>query len=335
MRRACLIPLAAAMLALVSGCEKKSETPAGQAASTNAPAAEAKEGEKSRVSHGTNDEVYVKVEAAERATMGLETAALATASLKPEVKAYGHVLDASGLAGLVAEMTTAEAAARVSDAELTRLKTLVAQNNASERALQTAEAAAVRDRAQLEAARLRLLTGWGSAIAARKDLAELVKSLGALESALVELEVPAGQKLEGDPVNVRLVSLDSTNTVPAQVLGPAPVVDAQMQGRGFRCLVQPNPARLTAGRTLTGFLGFAGQERTGVLVPRAAIVRYNGFAWVYRQHSEEQYERVQVELDTPLESGWFVAEGLKPQDKVVTVGAQLLLSEELNKAGGE
>jgi hypothetical protein len=34
-------------------------------------------------------------------------------------------------------------------------------------------------------------------------------------------------------------------------------------------------------------------------------------------------------LVVPLEKGWFVRETFKPEDKVVTVGAQQLMSEEL------
>jgi hypothetical protein len=40
-------------------------------------------------------------------------------------------------------------------------------------------------------------------------------------------------------------------------------------------------------------------------------------------------------LDSPLPNGWFVTKGLKAQDKVVTVGGQELLSEELKGQGGE
>ena len=37
----------------------------------------------------------------------------------------------------------------------------------------------------------------------------------------------------------------------------------------------------------------------------------------------------------PLEGGYLVKEGVTAKDKVVVVGAQELLSEELKSAGGE
>ena len=58
-------------------------------------------------------------------------------------------------------------------------------------------------------------------------------------------------------------------------------------------------------------------------------MRFNGGTWVYLQNSADQFERREVQLDSPLPNGWFVTSGLKPQDKIVTTGAQQLLSEEL------
>ena len=84
------------------------------------------------------------------------------------------------------------------------------------------------------------------------------------------------------------------------------------------------------------FLKLAGDAQTGVLVPRNAVVRFNGAAWIYLQTGEENFSRVEVALGSPLTDGWFVRAGLKSQDKVVIVGAQQLLSEELKgQIGGD
>jgi len=70
-------------------------------------------------------------------------------------------------------------------------------------------------------------------------------------------------------------------------------------------------------------------------VPREAVIRFNGTTWVYVQTADNTFQRTEAALDRPLEDGWFVREGLKPQDKVVTVGAQQLLSEELKGQSSE
>ena len=201
--------------AVVAGCSPSSKEPAA------APPAQPAEVE-SRVKHGTNGEVVITLDAATQKVMGLQTVVLSSAQLKPEIKAYGRVLDASPLVALIAELAIAQAASGASQAELNRLKTLAGQNNASERALQTAEAAATRDRVQVESARLRLLSGWGSAIAGRSDLPAFAQSLGSLASVLVQVDLPAGEAAKATPTGARLVTLaDDAKPIEAQWLGPA------------------------------------------------------------------------------------------------------------------
>jgi hypothetical protein len=110
-------------------------------------------------------------------------------------------------------------------------------------------------------------------------------------------------------------------------------VAPQMQSRGFLFLVSSNALRLVPGTSVTGYLSLPGEHRAGVLLPRSAIVRFNGATWVYLQTSDETFQRQEVSLEDPLEDGWFVSSGLKAQDKVVTVGGQQLLSEELKGQG--
>jgi hypothetical protein len=319
-----------ALAGFLAGCSRQTPQP------PPAAPAEKKAEPESRVKHGTNGEVIITLDASTQKIMGLQTAPLASAQLSPQVKGYGRVLDVSSLASLVAELATDQAASAASQAELQRLKTLAAQNNASERVLQTAEAAAVRDRTQAESARLKLLANWGSAIAARQDLPAFVQSLGSLASALVEIDLPAGESLKAVPTGARLVTLaDQTKPTEARFVGPAPVVDPQMQGRGLLFLVDPNSAHLAPGTAVTAFLSLPGEAQSGIALPRHAVVRFNGTTWVYVQTAGETFERVEVTLDQPLDNAWFVPAGLKPQDKVVTVGAQQLLSEELKGQGGE
>ena len=312
-------------LAAVVGCNSKKEEPGHEAAAK----------EESRVSRGTNDEVIVTIDAATQKAMGLEVVAVLPAELSREVQGYGHVLDASGLATQAAELKTAQAASQASQAELIRLKSLAAQSNASQRALETAESTSLRDQAQLEAVRFRLVAGWGSAIAARPDLPAFAHSLATLETALAQINLPAGDPLPAQPASVRLAALGETNPIPAQLLGPAPLVDPQLQGRGFLLLVSPNSLRLTPGAAVTGFLSLPGEKLSGVALPRNAVVSFNGLAWVYVQGGEEKFERKPVILESPIEQGWFVRRGLKPQDRVVVVGAQQLLSEELKREEAE
>ena len=303
---------------------------------TKAPAAEKVAEPESHVKHGTNGETIITFDSATQRLMGLRTTALQPAQLAPEVKGYGRVLDVAPLTALLSDLMAARAASAASQAELARLKTLAAQSNASERSLQAAEAAAAKDQSQAETAHLRLLAAWGRAIAERPDLPQFVQSLSSLLSVLIQLDLPAGQVVTALPTGARLLTLaDESKPVQAEWLGPAPSVDPQLQGRGFLFFLRTNSIQLTPGAAVSGFLEMPGEAQTGVQLPRNAIVRFNGVTWVYLQTSDGAFERREVKLDSPLNEGWFVREGLKTGDKVVTVGAQELLSEEQKGQGGE
>ena len=74
---------------------------------------------------------------------------------------------------------------------------------------------------------------------------------------------------------------------------------------------------------------------TGVAVPRSAVVQFNGVNWVYLQTGEETFRRVELQSGEPVDNGLFIRGGLNSGDKVVTIGAQQLLSEELKGQLGE
>jgi hypothetical protein len=323
-----IVLLSAALV--LAGCAQKDKDEA------KAPASEKSTEPESHVKHGTNGETIVTFDAATQKLMGLQTTALQPAQLRPELKGYGRVLDVAPLTSLVADLMAAQATSTASQAELTRLKTLAAESNASERSLQAAEATAARDRSQVESMRLRLLSTWGQSISQRQDLPAFVQSLSSLTSALVQLDLPAGQPITALPTGARLMTLaDQTRTLPAEFVSPAPTVDPQMQGRGFLFLLATNSSHLAPGAAVSGFLELPGEAQSGVELPRDAIVRFNGTTWVYLQQGDEAFERLEVKLDSPLREGWFVRDRLKSGDKVVTVGAQQLLSEELKGQAGE
>ena len=319
--------LLASALALAGCSHSGGEPPAATPEKTAEP--------ESRVKHGTNGEAVITLDADTQKIMGLQVAALAATELSPELKGFGRVLDPATLGATVADVLSTRATAGVSQKEFARLKALAEQNNASPRALEAAEAAAQRDAVLVESAQVKLLAATGKAIAVRDDLAGLVKSLASGDSALVRIDLPAGENLESPPLGARLAPLgDGSKPLEAQFAGAATGVDPQTQGRGFLFLVETNQSRLVAGATVTGFLKLSGSAQAGVTVPRSAVVRFNGATWVYLQTGDDTFERVEVALGAPLDDGWFIAKGLKAETKGVTVGAQQLLSEELKGQGG-
>jgi hypothetical protein len=298
-----------------------------------APAATASESSaETHISHDTNGNVVITISDDTRKDIGLQLAKPAAAQFSPEAKAYGRVEDTAALAALVTDLASAEAAYAVSSNELDRVKTLESQGNASARVLQAAEAAAAHDGLAVQSARDHLLLSSTPALTDRNDLPAFIQSLAAGNASLVRLDLPAGEVPPALPVGARVTSL-SGGSADAEFLGAASSTDPQTQGRGYFFLVSSNSAGLAPGEAVTGYLKLPGDPLSGVIVPGDAVVRTEGAGWIYVLDSGgKSFTRKTIALDHSAEGGWFVTNGIGPDDSIVVVGAQTLLSEELKAA---
>jgi hypothetical protein len=294
--------------------------------------ARTEEKEASRVVH-EHGRTLVKLDGEEQRRAGLQTAALEAAVLNREVKGYGRVLDPAPLSAQVVEIATARAALEASTKEFNRLRVLHAPDQGvSTRALEEAQAVMTRDQIAFDAAQLRLVVAWGKPIVSQPDLPGFVHALASLDIALVRVDVPLGTALEHAPTGARIAALTAPERpVDAQLLGPAVTADPQMQAQGFLFLVKNSS--LPPGAAVVAWLSLPGEQEKGVIIPRSAIVRHEGRAFIYMQSGDELFERHTVELNHPTEAGWFVDDGAGAGQNAVVVGAQELLSEELRGTG--
>ena len=70
------------------------------------------------------------------------------------------------------------------------------------------------------------------------------------------------------------------------------------------------------------------KKQSGFLIPNEAVVRFAGESWIYIQNSSNFFERYLIETTFSNSSGIF-SENIKPEQLIVIIGAQTLLSEEL------
>ena len=265
---------------------------------------------------------------------GLTLATSTEAALAPETRGYGRVLDPTSLVTVAAEIATAKAALALSEKELARVETLHAQDqNASGQALEQATAARLRDRITLDAARARLVLAWGPALAKRSELAALVHAMVNGEAALVRIDLPPGEAPATAPATARVGALGAGGAlIEVEVLGAAPTADAQTQGVSYLALWRTAP--LPPGATLRAAVPTGAAAQAALLVPRSALVQHDGSIFVYVQTGELTFARRLVEVGRDEAAGVAVTAGLEAKDKIVTVGAQQLLSTELQAAGG-
>jgi len=158
-----------------------------------------------------------------------------------------------------------------------------------------------------------------------------------LDRLLARIEVPAGQRVPPDVASARIVPAGfEDQPVHATRAAFAPAADAQTQGQAFYFRLAASRFGLRPGQALTAYLNLPGVPRKGVIIPRAALVRFGGKAYAYVQTSPDEFVRKEVPLDDPLAEGYFSSVHFVPGDKVVVAGGQILLSEEFkSQTGGE
>ncbi|HSD61902.1 MAG TPA: hypothetical protein VLC55_13705 [Burkholderiales bacterium] len=283
----------------------------------------------------------VQVSEAVQKASGLLTQQLQAHRLQPSLPVQGVVADLRPLTLQVAQLRAAAAEAQASRAVATRaaaeharvLALYEDERNASERALQAAQADKLAGEARLAgaesasaAAREQLRQEWGDTLArwAQAGSPELAPLLDGREALLV-----VTLRLADPPP--RLGPLEFTSAGGqgkprrAQPVSPATRADPGLPGATW---FYRAPAKgLRVGERIAGRLPTGAVAEEGVLVPARAVVWHAGKAWVYVQEAADRFERRAVRATAPAGDGWFET-GLEAGERVVVSGAQLLLSEE-------
>jgi hypothetical protein len=157
------------------------------------------------------------------------------------------------------------------------------------------------------------------------------------------VDVPLGQTIPEGVTEARIVMLNQdASPMQAARMGVAPSANLKTKDNVYLFrLVLPAPrAGIRPGTPVTAYLALRGEPLKGYVVPRTAVVRYQGKAWVYvmgeAKDKIQDFERREVALEHPTAdgSGWFVMEGFKGDEKLVTTGAAELISVETNTLGG-
>lgn len=276
----------------------------------------------------------------------------AIGSVEPRLAPMDRVSLSDRLSAARADAQSARAARTAARSSFERLRLLNADNkNVSDRAVQEAEARAQAEEARLASAEqsVRLLEtalgagapGAASMVAERGgqvvevlaqpgeslESGQPVLRLARFDRLIARVDLPAGQNLEAPPT-ARIVLLGrDDHPLIAERIAAAPAVDPKTQGRSFLFRVRDPGLGLRPGLALTAWLAAEGAARTGVTVPRSSVLHQSGKTWVYVETAAGKFARREVALGDATAEGWFTA-SLAPGTRVVSTGAQTLLSEE-------
>ncbi len=287
-------------------------------------------------------ESVITLDQATQKKSGIVVAPFKAVSHQEELRAYGMVIDLQDLVDLRNSFATAKAQAEKTQASLEasrreyeRVKALNENRNISDKVFQAAEATWRSDDASARAAEtaLHVLEGtvrqrWGAVLArwffdASKEFDRLMQR----QDVLLQVTLPPTPHLSSASRQARVQTPDGKLAY-ATLVSRSPRTDPRIQGMSFLYVAQAQATDLLPGMNVLAYLP-NGSQIQGVIVPAAAVVWWQGKAWLYRQKDSDRFVRQEIAMETPVKDGWFVAKGLSPNDRVVVSGAQLLLSEEL------
>jgi hypothetical protein len=275
----------------------------------------------------TEQDGVVRLAPAQLAHASIQTRPVVSGSSPVLRLGFARVLDLSALAAIEADLATARASLAASRAEAQRLASLAAQDqSASRQAVEAARAKAASDAAQVRLAERRSGLEFGPGLA-RMGAAErgaLVADAGMGRAALLRIDIPGVPLRPG--ARVQIEDGDRSQTV--RVIGSAATTDPQLQSASVLAVLrEPMASGAAAGRQFTARA--AGDDmQSGVVVPRAALVRWQGQLWAYRETGKGTFQRIAIDKARPIEAGWLVSRGLTAGERVVTDGATTLLAVE-------
>lgn len=287
-------------------------------------------------------EPVITLDAASQQQSGLRTIALQSTQYHEQLRAYASVLDLQPLVDLdnsyalaKAQLGAAQAKLDASRAEFERedklFKTQMSivtldKLQAAEAAFHTDEATLASAEAQLRAVEETAEQTWGPVLGRQlgednQEFARLVRR----QDYLIQVTLPPGVVVNTPPPTAP-IQLENGQRKEIHFISPATKTNVSIQGVSYLYTV-PASSDLLPGMNVLAFLPL---ESTvdGVVVPLAAMVWWQGRAWIYVRTGPSTFARRAIATEYPLPEGGYLDRNLTSGTEVVIQGAQMLLSEE-------
>ena len=264
-------------------------------------------------------------------SLGIATTPARAATYRRQITGYGVVTALDTIAQTDSDFITAAAAAAQSAAAAARARALATGEEAavSREAVETAQSKAAADQAALALARRKADAAFGlhAPWHNTRERAAIMGRLSSGKTVLVRVNFPIGALGEGTPESLTLTRLGAGGqSWTAHEIWQAPA-DPTLPGRGFYVLV--NGSDLAQNEHVAVSLP-TGRAESGAVVPASALLIGDSESWVYVQNGDNHFLRSAIDTGKPLGDGYFVGGGIAPGSRIVTSGAGLLLSREIN-----
>ena len=286
----------------------------------------------------------VRLDASAQERSGIATVTAREVTYAPEMPAFGRVVDLQPLLALRARYQAARyggditrAALAVSRQEYERFQALYRDDrNIATKRLQRAEADWKRDEAELRrieaemrSIREQARQEWGAAVAklALGGDKGILKRLLEREDVLLLVTLPVGAALPKGTEVVHFARDGNREGARAALyVSPAPYTDPVIQGETY--FFRTQSVGLRSDMRVDVWIDRSELRARGVIVPPAAVVWATGQAWAYVKIDPEHFARRAIPTGMEAPGGWFVRDAVRPGERVVVAGAQMLFAEE-------
>jgi hypothetical protein len=186
------------------------------------------------------------------------------------------------------------------------------------------------DAAALRLAAERLSATFGQEAPWINGSGELLQSLARGSAKLVRATFPLGSLPGGQsPKTLRAARIGSAPTdkgwkVTSVWSAPA---DASVPGRSFFGVLSPGDA--VEGERVMVWAP-VGATQAGAFIPAQSVVISDTKYWCYIEVKPGTFAKTELDTGRPVPGGYFVTQGVKAGDKVVTAAAAQLLAQESN-----
>jgi hypothetical protein len=287
----------------------------------------------------------INISAATQKQSEITTSPLKSGKHQSSVSSYGSVVSIDNLIDLRSRYLAAKADIEVlrtalsyNKSEFARLQALNQDDkNISDKAVATARSNIKADEAKIAAAEssAKSITDsmrqmWGDTLtqhATNLEKSELLQNLISNQEVLIQITLPfdAAEPAQNSSIMIAPTAAPG-QSIRALHLSRAPASSSTIQGKTY--FYHAKTKELRAGMQVNAVSATTSKMSDGVIIPNSAIIWYAGKSWVYKKTADDKFSRIPVDTDIEIGNGWFYQGSLKPDDQVVTSGAQLLLSEE-------
>jgi|SRR5579871_667169 len=262
--------------------------------------------------------------------LGARTAPAARATYQAEVRGYGVVLSAAPLAQADANIESAQASVGQSEAVLAHAQALFRTSSVSLEALQAAEKTATANEVQLALAERQEVALYGEAAPWQGPPRDetIVGKISSGGAVVVQATFPLDVHITAVSPRFTLTHLNeelTASSATTSTIWRAPA-DPTIPGQSFFALVEGSS--LSQGERVLVHAP-AGEPESGVLIPADAVVIAGPKAWCYVLEAPLTFRRVEVDINRPLNGGYFIPSGVRPGQAVLVKGTGLMLAREL------